>query len=250
MRHWVSAGVWAVWLSIFSLLPSNALAEQFAGVVLGKLVTVVSTPYKLNRKSGAYEATVTLTNKSKPKRTVYGPITLVVSGLSGTEMKLQDANGSTGDGNPYVIAASSGKALLAGKKLKITLRITNPSRKKLKIKHTVFGLLAENRVPTAIAGSSLTTNVGSAVTLDGSQSSDPDGNPLIFRWTLTSPPGSSPVLLEPSSAHPRLIPDLAGEINGPSKCVPIICARNWYKKIFFNRYWFFHRQRGRHHLST
>jgi hypothetical protein len=211
MRHWASAGFWVVWLTVVSLLPTVGFAEQPAGVVLTQMVTLASTPYKLNRKSGAYEATVTLTNKSKTKRTVYGPITLVVSGVSGSDMQLLDSAGNTDDGKPYVMAAGPSMALPAGKKLKIKLRITNPSRKKLKIKHTAYGLLAQNRAPTAIVGSSLTTNVGSTVTLDGSQSSDPDGNPLIFSWVLTNPPGSTTALLEPSSAQPRLTPDVEGD---------------------------------------
>ena len=48
-----------------------------------------------------------------------------------------------------------------------------------------------NHAPTAHAGPDQTVPVGSLVTLDGSGSSDPDGNPLSFQWTLSARPNES-----------------------------------------------------------
>ena len=45
-----------------------------------------------------------------------------------------------------------------------------------------------NLAPNAITNSSLVTNPGSLVTLDGSQSNDPNGDPLTFQWSQTSGP--------------------------------------------------------------
>lgn len=45
-----------------------------------------------------------------------------------------------------------------------------------------------NAAPMAVVGSSQTVSSGARVTLDGGQSSDPDGDPLTFAWTQTEGP--------------------------------------------------------------
>jgi hypothetical protein len=56
---------------------------------------------------------------------------------------------------------------------------------------------ADNNPPTAVAGPNQTVNENASVTLDGSASSDPDGDPLTFEWTQTA---GSPVALSDASA--------------------------------------------------
>jgi hypothetical protein len=69
----------------------------------------------------------------------------------------------------------------------------------------------DNGTPVANAGPNETVTPGSAVTLDGSGSTDPDGDPLQFAWTMTTrPSGSSASLSSSSTALPRFTADLAG----------------------------------------
>lgn len=70
---------------------------------------------------------------------------------------------------------------------------------------------ATNTVPVAIAGADRTAEVGTVVTLSGAASSDAEGSPLSFAWTLTSAPaGSAAKLASPSSSTSSFTPDVDG----------------------------------------
>ena len=70
----------------------------------------------------------------------------------------------------------------------------------------------ENSKPVADAGPDQSGLVGDTITLDGTGSSDVDGNPLTYEWSLpTVPPGSTAVLANPTSATPSFLLDVFGD---------------------------------------
>ena len=68
-----------------------------------------------------------------------------------------------------------------------------------------------NSAPTANAGPNQTVLPGATVTLNGSGSSDADGDTLTYAWTLpTRPAGSNAVISNPTSVTPTFIADRNG----------------------------------------
>ena len=66
--------------------------------------------------------------------------------------------------------------------------------------------------PVANAGPDQSLVYGTTVTLDGTASTDADGDPITYVWTLTSvPTGSTAVLDDPASPMPTFFADVPGE---------------------------------------
>jgi hypothetical protein len=69
-----------------------------------------------------------------------------------------------------------------------------------------------NHPPVADAGPDQTAPVGQPIILDGTHSTDVDGDALAYAWTLASrPTGSAAELTTPSQSMAGLIPDVPGE---------------------------------------
>ena len=76
---------------------------------------------------------------------------------------------------------------------------------------TTVSVSSANADPIANAGNNQNVTVGTAVTLDGTNSSDANRDPLTYRWVLMSKPtGSAAVLTNPTSAKPMFVADLVG----------------------------------------
>jgi hypothetical protein len=70
--------------------------------------------------------------------------------------------------------------------------------------------LRSNTQPVAVAGVNQSVPVETEVFLDGSGSSDPDGDELSFQWSLTSVPSGSLASLIGTGSQRSFIPDLPG----------------------------------------
>lgn len=140
-----------------------------------------------------------------------------------------DGSGSTGGDSAIVsyeweVEAPSGSALNgltgSGSTLSFTPDVAGSYRVALtvtdgdgKSDSTSVRFVAENpntAAPVADAGSDQSTPVGQSVTLNASNSSDPDGGPLSYAWTLNAPSGSSLDGATSNSATFPFTPDVEG----------------------------------------
>ncbi len=168
-------------------------------------------------------ASVTVTTGNSPPVAKAGPNQTV---SVGSTVKLDGSGSSDIDGDPLTYGwtlttkPSGSAAILAGANtVSPTFVVDKPGMYTAQLtvsdgassSSTTVTITTANTPPVARAGSSQSVNVGTLVHLDGSGSTDVDGNPLTYRWSLLSKPaGSTAVLSNPGIVNPTLKVDLAG----------------------------------------
>ena len=68
-----------------------------------------------------------------------------------------------------------------------------------------------NRLPIAVAGDDQQVKIGTVVTLNGKDSTDPEGLLLEYSWNIGQTPGATPILAAADTPHPTFTPELAGD---------------------------------------
>jgi hypothetical protein len=148
----------------------------------------------------------------------------------GTTVTLNGSGSSDADGNPLTYLWSF-VSIPAGSGANLTGPTTaNPSFLADKTGQYVVQLIANdgvvsstpatvtitttpgNTAPVANAGPDQTVQLGATVTLNGSGSSDVDGNPLTYQWAfVTVPTGSTSKLSSPTIVMPTFVADMTGQ---------------------------------------
>jgi len=218
----------SVAVSLMLGLSNNALAL----VDLSSKIQVLEESIVYNSVASEYEINGTIRNVTE--QAISAPITLIVNSLTpeGSSIVLSQADGATPEGKDFKVVLPTGElAANASSSFKLRFGLANPvsalvgdaidkvaksafkniSSPSLKITYKVTQIPAGNHQPVANAGLEQFGLVGDTIPLDGSASSDADGNPLAFEWSLTElPTNSTAKITGASNATSSLLADTPG----------------------------------------
>ena len=122
---------------------------------------------------------------------------------------LNRPSGSAAILNSSILPKPTFVADIAG--IYVALLVVNDGKSDSAIATVTITAAAANVPPVALAGPGQNVVTGMLVTLDGTGSSDANGDNLTFAWVLDAKPaGSNSTIVSPASARPTFIPDVAG----------------------------------------
>jgi len=183
-------------------------------VALGELqlapdVKVGAREARFDRRSGQASYTFTLTNQAT--QAIAGPLYLVLASITPGSVNVAGADDVSGAGDPVFVLDVA--ELGASDALARTVIFNNPARLQFSFAAAVYRPAPPpaNTPPRADAGQDRTVLVGDEVRLDGSGSSDVDGDSLRYAWSFRSmPAGSAATLIGPQTLTPSFAVDLPG----------------------------------------
>jgi hypothetical protein len=207
--------------STAALTNPNSMVATFVVDVPGTYNT------KLTVSNGTLtdSATAIVSTVSTPPVANAGPNQSVTLGST---VRLDGSKSSDTDGNPLTyswsligIPATSAATLSNGRSVNPTFVADVPGSYIAQLivsdgttnsQPSTVVVTTANTPPVANAGPNQRANVGSLVQLNGSGSTDVNGNPLTYQWSLntTGAPGSRATLSNPNIVNPTFTMDVAG----------------------------------------
>lgn len=119
------------------------------GEDLSARAEVSLSPLTASKKGGLFETTAMVRNVSDAP--LFGPVSLVVTGLDGTGISLAGAAGRTPSGEPWVPVPVPREGLAPGKSSKgVVLRFAGAASADFTFGHAVFGFAAEPEEPLPV----------------------------------------------------------------------------------------------------
>lgn len=206
-KGWLISLLSSFFLLILILQQAKSTGSETWEPVLDPAVTIIEGRGLLDRNTQTFIATVSVQNNSAAA--LSNPLRLVVEAAN---KEVIDADGSTDTGEKYYFLNLPSVGLLPGAGASKLLRFQQTGRGGLAYQVRLEQLtVSANTPPLANAGPDKTVYIGDTVSLDGSGSSDADGDVLSFMWSLeTLPAGSLSVLDDPHAVNPKFVVDVFG----------------------------------------
>jgi len=177
----------------------------------------ITDKIKISKESLGYDKENGITScnfllKSKSKNAYTGPFKVVIEETNNPNVSIVNPSGYTRTGKPYFAYldqnlpprgkttslnwvfghACKSKVSVKFKPYSATaIKLQKQCSKQVTLYITVFSEATFNHPPVADAGLDQDVTVGTIVTLDGRNSSDPDGDPITYQWTMAEVPSGS-----------------------------------------------------------